>query len=687
MTIKEYQKDLNKDVSDFLTELQQKFPDTVITSGFRKNSVTKFGKKSRHSTGEAVDLRINPEISDWLYNTKEGITTLNKYGLGMLDESLPENKKFGNAIHIGKDVVPVEKTKNRYKELFGVEYGQETQKQEQENVINYVSPTQDTTIVTNLPKSEESINFAEETRKLEQQKQEEFQKIEQEINQRTQVQPQEQQIEEEEYVQPTPQVNYQDIFNQVSQFVDTPIAQQGGTWSKQQQALKEEKLAKLKKLLEQEKPVYKKKTFDEKLAEKRQEQETKVVAKDSTANRNYNDATKHSNVARNKTDKEIAEERKAIREKSDANVLNSWSLDAFKPSNYTRENIAEMAQGLESKFRVSDEPNFFDDYLNPANMIGEMASNLGQAPLQAEQTDSYMPYVTAVGTPLAVGTMAGYGTQSTGQFVNNLANPLAGTGEIVDKLGNRYLPKAYTKNPFSFTTKEGNFYRQVDDATFQEALESGLIRGKQDVGFRGAGNINLNRNFGDLAYYNKNTLYYPDNTNLPYLYESLHSEDFFTPMLNNRTKGLTRENTNVRVSNTPFSSSDPLINTYKKDWLQGYKPLNNNLSNPSIPIYRIARENEDFQQGGIKTDPMGYWNPENIGSPVVIEDQEGQRKYPNKITKIKGNIMSTEGYGDIPLYVIPNVGEPKLIFPNTGTHFFPKATDFIEYPIKIKDGK
>ena len=228
MTIKEYQKDLNKDVSDFLTELQQKFPDMVITSGFRKNSVTKFGKKSRHSTGEAADLRINPEISDWLYNTKEGITTLNKYGLGMLDESLPENKKFGNAIHIGKDAVPVERARNRYKELFGAEYGQEPQPQEQENIINYVSPTQNTTIVTNLPKSEESINFAEETRKLEQQKQEEFQKIEQEINQRTQVQPQEQQTEEEEYVQPTPQINYQDIFNQVSQFVDTPIAQQGG---------------------------------------------------------------------------------------------------------------------------------------------------------------------------------------------------------------------------------------------------------------------------------------------------------------------------------------------------------------------------------------------------------------------------------------------------------------------------
>lgn len=113
---------------------------------------------------------------------------------------------------------------------------------------------------------------------------------------------------------------------------------------------------------------------------------------------------------------------------------------------------------------------------------------------------------------------------------------------------------------------------------------------------------------------------------------------------------------------------------------------------PPTNVFAIANQVSQFvdtpmfKEGGIK-DTQGYWNPNNEGKPVIIEDQEGQRKYPNKITKIKGNTMSTEGYGDIPLYVIPNVGEPKLIFPNTGTRFFPKATDFIEYPIKIKDGK
>jgi hypothetical protein len=121
---------------------------------------------------------------------------------------------------------------------------------------------------------------------------------------------------------------------------------------------------------------------------------------------------------------------------------------------------------------------------------------------------------------------------------------------------------------------------------------------------------------------------------------------------------------------------------------------NPNIYKAAVPIglgasYLGTQEQQapKYQLGGIKIDPQGYWNPNNEGNPVIIEDQEGQRKYPNKITKIKGNIMSTEGYGDIPLYVIPNVGEPKLILPNTGTHFFPKATDFIEYPIKIKDGK
>lgn len=66
----------------------------------------------------------------------------------------------------------------------------------------------------------------------------------------------------------------------------------------------------------------------------------------------------------------------------------------------------------------------------------------------------------------------------------------------------------------------------------------------------------------------------------------------------------------------------------------------------------------------------------------VIRDQEGQRNHPGKITEIQGNLMATDGYGDIPLYVVPDVGNPRVVMPNTGTHKFEGASRFTEYPIK-----
>lgn len=65
----------------------------------------------------------------------------------------------------------------------------------------------------------------------------------------------------------------------------------------------------------------------------------------------------------------------------------------------------------------------------------------------------------------------------------------------------------------------------------------------------------------------------------------------------------------------------------------------------------------------------------------VIKNQEGQRLFPNQVTEIQGNTMSTEGYGDIPLYVVPDIGQPRIIEPNTGEHIFENATKFTEYPL------
>jgi hypothetical protein len=231
------------------------------------------------------------------------------------------------------------------------------------------------------------------------------------------------------------------------------VAQNGvETWKKQQALVKKEKLEKLTELLKNP-PVFKNKTFEEKVKENLKEN-PKTVVKENTAVRNYNNADKFSKAARNKTDKEIADERKAIRKKSDENVLNQWSTEILDRDNWTRQNLSDAALGLESNLRVSDEPNFFDDYLNPANMIGNMASNLGQAPLQAEQTDSYMPYVTSIGTPLAVGALAGLGANSNAQFVNNLTNPVAGLN-VGPRLNNYLMSNNFTNELLSHARSLG----------------------------------------------------------------------------------------------------------------------------------------------------------------------------------------------------------------------------------------
>jgi len=65
----------------------------------------------------------------------------------------------------------------------------------------------------------------------------------------------------------------------------------------------------------------------------------------------------------------------------------------------------------------------------------------------------------------------------------------------------------------------------------------------------------------------------------------------------------------------------------------------------------------------------------------IIKDDRGQWDYPGEVTEISGNTMATHGYGDIPLYVVPDKGDPRMVYPNTGTHTFPGASKFTEYPV------
>lgn len=96
------------------------------------------------------------------------------------------------------------------------------------------------------------------------------------------------------------------------------------------------------------------------------------------------------------------------------------------PGESFREMLANEAAPMQHMGRISDKDNFFDDYINPVHWVNRLAGNLGSAPLEAQQSDSYLPYVGAIGEPLIVGALAGIGAKTTGQFLNNLVNPLSG---------------------------------------------------------------------------------------------------------------------------------------------------------------------------------------------------------------------------------------------------------------------
>lgn len=253
-TVDTYQKDpIHEDIRLFEIELKEKFPDLVVTSGYRPNAKTKQGNPSRHGKGEAIDIRYNPEINNYLWNTKEGVALLNKYGLGFLDESDPKTMKrtgaFGKHTHIGRDNTLVPITKQRYKELWGEEYVQQPQGNINSQPTNFDSDDTFTNFedatpnysgvvhtrigngLPNIIESEEKTTSKEQENTSKEkeallQKQKEHQfiqdylngSIEKEMSQRRQEAPQ----------QKLSQLDPLQEYEEISSFIENPIMQQGG---------------------------------------------------------------------------------------------------------------------------------------------------------------------------------------------------------------------------------------------------------------------------------------------------------------------------------------------------------------------------------------------------------------------------------------------------------------------------
>lgn len=115
---------LSDDMKAFYAELSQIFPEIRITSGKRESSPS--GKFSHHHEGNAIDIgKEHTDVYDYLVNDIKGLALMNKYGLGILDETHPENMKKTNAtgphFHIGKDSRLYATTKQRLEQYENIQ--------------------------------------------------------------------------------------------------------------------------------------------------------------------------------------------------------------------------------------------------------------------------------------------------------------------------------------------------------------------------------------------------------------------------------------------------------------------------------------------------------------------------------------------------------------------------------------
>lgn len=390
-----------------------------------------------------------------------------------------------------------------------------------------------------------------------------------------------------------------------------------------------------------------------------------VGAKNVSTSKNENidkeKELKTEQVGKTKKLQKLKEE-KEIKERNQANkVVDNPDTEYFTFPNGDSKKLSQMnfresqyvhGKALENKGRIRPEINSWLDTFSPINMVESMAGKLGEAPYEAQQSDSYLPYITSVGAPLTVGAIGGIGAKTTGQFINNLANPLAGTGEIIDNLGNKYLPNAYKLNPWTFKPNPEMGYRVLGDAGYADALESQVLRAKQSPGGKPSEGISLLRNTNR----NPNTGKLQGALDRPYFADGFVDERYgrgYLAEVNKADNNLVPIPTHkgiapAQATNIPIDN----VNFYKPDWLQGYKKV------PKLTLK---------QNGGIIEDDNGYWNPANHGKPVKINS--------NKITMVGV---------DQPLLGISDTGHQQIMYPDQ-TYIF-DGSSVVEYPLMQKGG-
>ena len=221
----------------------------------------------------------------------------------------------------------------------------------------------------------------------------------------------------------------------------------------------------------------------------------------------------------------LAERKKGIAESSEADIINP--------------NDKRFAIG--DKFRmfpndVGGVGEMFDDFINPAVFVGDTASGLGNAMIDRD------PAALAIETGMALGVGAlGF-----------------------DPLGSamKAIPNTYKINPFAYKPQEGMMFRGLGEEGYQDALQSGVFRSKQNVEPSMIGGLNMAKSFGTNPYFTPK-FKTAESYGSKYLAEVPESAANWRQRYK-RTDW-------SQVADRPIPINEGRI--LQKDWLQGYKPI------------------------------------------------------------------------------------------------------------------
>jgi hypothetical protein len=167
----------------------------------------------------------------------------------------------------------------------------------------------------------------------------------------------------------------------------------------------------------------------------------------------------------------IAERQKNKATKGDLNTPGSWKIE-------------EKARLFPSS--VGGAGEMFDEYINPATYVGVLADALGESVAARDPK----------GIALSLALSAGAGAMG----LDPLGSALKVPGKVAQSMKSGLLSNAYKLNPKAFKPTEGMMYRGIGKEGMEDALQSGLLRAKQNVTPTSIGNFNTTRQFSK-AYY------------------------------------------------------------------------------------------------------------------------------------------------------------------------------------------